>query len=126
MNTYAKTAKKLSVAMLNSSLPTNFQLNIFISKARVNLQTLLQSLKQTTSKSVHLGTFCGKFTCFFCLKKHAKIAFKVICRYVQQEATHEFKLNIFIFEAKTSLQILLQSLKQNTRKSAQVGNTANT
>ena len=32
------------------------------------------------------------------------------------------QLKIFIFEARVSLQILLQSLKQNTRKSAQLEN----
>ena len=33
-----------------------------------------------------------------------------------------FQLNIFIFEARASLQILFQSLKQKDRISAQVGN----
>ena len=32
-----------------------------------------------------------------------------------------FQLNIFIFEARVSLQTLLQSLKQNSDKSAQSG-----
>ena len=43
---FAKTALELSVAMPNSRLPANFQLNVFVFEARVSLQTLLQSLKQ--------------------------------------------------------------------------------
>ena len=62
---YAKTAIKLSVAVPNSRLPTNFQLNIFILKVRVSLQTLFLSLKQKTSKSAQLGNFCDKFSSFF-------------------------------------------------------------
>ena len=46
----AKTTLKLSVAMPNSRLHTNFQLNIFIFEARVSFQTLLQSLKQNSDK----------------------------------------------------------------------------
>ena len=43
-----KIVLKLSVAMPNSSLQTNFQLNIFIFEAKTSLQTLLhiQSIKQ--------------------------------------------------------------------------------
>ena len=44
--------------MPNRRLPTNFQLNIFKFVARVSrvsLQNLLQSLKQTDSKSAQIG-----------------------------------------------------------------------
>ena len=50
-----KTAIKLFVAIPNSRLSTNFQLNIFIFVARVSLQTLLQSLKQKDRKSAPVG-----------------------------------------------------------------------
>ena len=52
---YAKTALKLFVAMPNSKLPTNFQLNIFILEARAIIQTLFQSLKQNANESARLG-----------------------------------------------------------------------
>ena len=48
---------RLFVAMPNSSLPTNFQLNIFVFEARTSLQTLLPSLKQSANKSAQLGNF---------------------------------------------------------------------
>ena len=54
MNTYAKTAKKLFIAMPSSRLPTKFQLNIFIFEAKVSPKTLLQPLKQNDNKSARL------------------------------------------------------------------------
>ena len=36
-----------------------------------------------------------------------------------------FQLNIFIFEARVTLQTLLQSLKQNANKSTRLGNNPN-
>ena len=50
-----KTAIKFFVAIPNSRLSTNFQLNIFIFVARVSLQTLLQSLKQKDRKLGQIG-----------------------------------------------------------------------
>ena len=52
---YAKITLKLSVAMPNSRLHTNFQLNIFIFEARASLQTLPQSLKQNANMSAREG-----------------------------------------------------------------------
>ena len=46
VNIFAKMTLKLFVAMPNSKLHTNFQLNIFIFVVRVSLRTSLQSLKQ--------------------------------------------------------------------------------
>ena len=65
VNIYGETAIMLFIAMPNSTLPTNFQLNIFIFEARVSLQILLQSLKQNSDESARLGTFCGKFSNLF-------------------------------------------------------------
>ena len=66
---YAKTTLKLSVAMPNSRLHTNFQLNIFIFEARVSLQTLLQSLKQNSD-------FLRQIFKLFRLKKYEKTSEK--------------------------------------------------
>ena len=66
---YAKTTYKLSVAMPNSRLHTNFQLNIFIFEARVSLQTLLQSLKQNRD-------FLRQIFKLFRLKKYEKTSVK--------------------------------------------------
>ena len=57
---YAKIALKLFVAMPNNKLPTNFQLNIFIFKAKVRLHTLLQSLKQNTNMGHRKKNYGGK------------------------------------------------------------------
>ena len=67
---FAKTALELSVAMPNSRLPTNFQLNVFIFEARVSHQTLLQSLKQNSDKSVK--DFLRQIFKLFRLKKYEK------------------------------------------------------
>ena len=48
---------KSFVAMPNSRLPTNFQLNILIFEAMASHQTLLQSLKQNANKSARLGNY---------------------------------------------------------------------
>ena len=64
--------------MLNSRLPTNFQLNTFIFEASMaSLQTLLQSLKQIAYKSARLEIFFRKIS-NFCLKKFAKAAIMML------------------------------------------------
>ena len=68
---YAKTALKLSVAMSNSRLPTNFQLNIFIIKVMRQISKLF--FEEICQNS------------------------KVIGRYVQQKATYEFSAQNICF-----------------------------
>ena len=53
-------------------------------------------------------SFCGKFFTLFCLKKYDKT---VLIWFVG--IPKNFQLNMFIFEASGSLQILLQSLNWN-------------
>ena len=59
----------------------------------------------------------AKLTNFFSVNRT-----EVICSYAQQQVTYEFSLNIFSFEARVSLQTLLQSLKQNANKLARLEN----
>ena len=81
MKIYGKTALNLCVAMPNSRLVTNFQLNIFIFEARVSLQTLLQSLKLNTSK---ITEFFESIFQFFLFEKICQNSIKVICRFASK------------------------------------------
>ena len=84
MNKYAKTALKLFVAIPISLLPTNFQLNIFIFEARVDLQTLLQSLKQNASE------FLWQIFKLILFEEICQNCIIVTCNNAQQKAIYEF------------------------------------
>ena len=54
--------------------------------------------------------------------KDAKTVFKLFVAMLNRKLPTKFQLNIFIFEARASLQTLIQSLKQKDRKSSKVSN----
>ena len=85
-----------------------------------------QSLKQNASRSARLGNFCIKFSNFFVwrnIPKQHKSYLQV--HMSNSKLPTNFQLNIFIFEARASLQTLPQSLKQNANMSARLGTTSN-
>ena len=112
VNIYGETAIMLFIAMPNSTLPTNFQLNIFIFEARVSLQILARE-------------FFRQFFKLFCLEKYAKRPQKLFVAMSNSRLRSNFQLNIFIFEATTSHQTLPKPLKQNANKLARLRNNPN-
>ena len=95
VNKWAKITLMLFVAMPNSTLIANFQLNTF------DFDFFLLIIR------------------LFCLKKYAKTAMKVFVTIPNCRLSTNFMLDIFLFGAA------LPSLKQKSRKSAQLGNKPN-
>ena len=89
-------------------------------------ETILANKIKTDVQSQGL-LYDGKESNFFSLKIYAKIEQKLSVFVAKHNSwlPTNFQLNIFIFEARTSLQALLQSLKQNAKKSARLENTTN-
>ena len=56
------------------------------------------------------------------VKMYAKTRLKLYVPMTNSRLPTNFQLGIFVFEARVSLQSLLQSLKQKSRKSALAGN----
>ena len=61
---------------------------------------------------------CSKIQKLFSMNNYAKTATMLFVALPYERLPTNFQLNIFIFEARASLQTLLQSLKQNANNSA--------
>ena len=102
----------------NSCSCTKFQLNIFIFEQAYKLYFCIKA------KCPRFGPgreFLWLFFELFALTKYAKIALKLFASMPKRSLPARLQLNIFIFEATACLQTLLQSLKQNSDKSARLG-----
>ena len=117
---YAKLHLSHLQAIANSKLPTNFKINILIFDAKSgkhsNFISVIEAKFQKELAQV------GNFQAFFYEQINVN-NIKIIRSYAQQcRFPTNFHLNIFIFEARASLQTLLQSMKQENKKSARLGN----
>ena len=75
--------------------------------------------------SLLVKEFLRQVFSIFCLKKYVKPAIKLFVYMSNERLRVTLQLNIFIFEARAGLQTLLRSLKQNSKKSARLGNNPN-
>ena len=118
VNKYTKTALMLFVAMSH--------LRIFSSKSSFlrpgqAFELNFSHWSKQTWRRPGQGIFWTHFQ-FFSMSKFAKTALNLFVGLPNNKLPTNFQLNIVHFEARVSLQTLLQSLKQKRRKSARIGN----
>ena len=102
MNKYAKTEQNWFVAMPNSNLPTNFELNIFIFGVRASLKLYFIHWREMLESRPREGIFKAKFQTFFYeqIRKNSK---KDIRSYARQLVTYKFSAHYLHFSNQGKL-----------------------